>query len=85
MVFVLLLPRKYLDQPFKRLLLLASASNKVICYRWGAMLTQLRRMNVDTALTEVVSESDHFCNVNTTYTNSGNVFLSSDTGCVRRN
>ena len=62
-----------IHKPFERLPLLATASNKAICYRWGAILTQLRCMNVDTALTEAVSEGAHFRNVNTTYVNSGNV------------
>ena len=62
-----------IHKPFERLPLLASASNKAICCRWGAILTQLCRMNADTALTEAVSESDQFRNVNPTYTYSGNV------------
>ena len=62
-----------IHKPFERLPLHGTASNKVIFYRWGAILTQLNPMNADSALTEAVSESDKFRNVNTTYANSGNV------------
>ena len=62
-----------IHKPFERLPLLATAINKAICCLWEAILTQLNPMNADTALTEAVSENDHFRNVNTTYANSGNV------------
>ena len=34
------------NEPFERLPLLATASKKVVFYRWGAILTQLHRMSV---------------------------------------
>ena len=44
-----------IHKPFETLPLLATASNKAIFCRWGAIVTQLNPMNADTALTKAVS------------------------------